>query len=209
MVHREISCGAETLTLPEGAAEGQYLVTIELLPHERPVDTPVEGTAVAKKGEALLGNESGTGGNSQELPASTIGQSAGDGSEGEGVRERDTEESKTEEASLQEHKDNDALPLPPSPSMNPSIAPDPPSIAEKKSFPSLETNHCNDYSSSGSSRDPPPQQFGIMQGQGSVWVEWLVNASRGGSVSVGAMTIAAAEDPDARYCVCCAIHALV
>ena len=117
---------------------------------------------------------------------------------GEGERERDTEESKTEEASLQEHKDNDALPLPPSPPMNPSIAPDPSSL-EKKSFPSLETNHCNDYSSSGSSRDTPPQQFGIMQGQGSVWVEWLVNSSRGGSVSVGAMTIAAAEDPDARY----------
>ena len=36
MVHREDSYGAETLSLPEGTPEGQYLVTVELLPFEQP-----------------------------------------------------------------------------------------------------------------------------------------------------------------------------
>ena len=107
------------------------------------------------------------------------------------------EEGKTEGSDLEEKKagdDTHVAKQTPTPSFPLQQQPQ----EQKPCSMSFESDHSNAYGTSIGSREDPPQRFGIIKGEGSIWVEWLVNSSRGGSVSVGAMTAAAAEDPDAR-----------
>jgi hypothetical protein len=189
VVHREDSYGAETLTLPEGTPEGQYLVTIELLPYEKLPETNNE-KADEKTGEKFKELEIDRG----EKPGSDEETSRGDSKDDkEGGSDKDSmKESKAEE-SLREDKEESNSQLQPS---------SPLPIAESKVSvpvpPLPESSFSCNYSSSSRNRESVRERFGIVQGEGSIWVEWLVNTSRGGSVSVGAMTAAAAGDPDAR-----------
>ena len=115
-----------------------------------------------------------------------------------GPAKPDEGESKTEGPELEEKKSDDDIPTThqtPTPTPALPLAQQP---QEPKPCASFESDHSNTYGTSTGSREEPPQRFGIIKGEGSVWVEWLINSSRGGSVSVGAMTAAAAEDPDAR-----------
>jgi hypothetical protein len=200
VVHREDSYGAETLTLPEGTPEGQYLVTIELLPYEKLPETSKEKAddktvtksdgKVAEKSQELDSNGGEKAGSDEDALRGEIKEG---GADKEGVKESKAEES------LREDKEESTSQLHSQPSLP---------IAESKVWvpvPALpESSFSCNYSSSSRNRESVRERFGIVQGEGSVWVEWLVNASRGGSVSVGAMTAAAAGDPDARCVLVCA-----
>ena len=201
MVHREDSYGAETLTLPEGTPEGQYLVTIELLPYEKAQSTNTDKTAL-KSDEKNKEKSQELESNSECDRASSDDKE--ERSESKDKREPD-KESKAEDALLRDDKEEPTSSGPLSSSLPSSLVP----LAESKVPVLPESSFSCNYSSSSSSRsrDSARERFGIVQGEGSVWVEWLVNTSRGGSVSVGAMTAAAAGDPDARYVrLCLCVH---
>ena len=211
MVHREDSYGAETLTLPEGTPEGQYLVTIELLPYEKLPDTSSEkpdDTAVTKSDEKSADISQELDNNRGEKPGSSEEIMRGESKEDKETDKDSAKESKSEE-SLREDKEESNSQLQSQSQTQPSS---PLPVAESKvqvPVPALPESgfSCNYSSSRSRSRESVRERFGIVQGEGSVWVEWLVNTSRGGSVSVGAMTAAAAGDPDARcvldrVCVC-------
>ena len=113
-----------------------------------------------------------------------------------GTAKAEEGESKTEGPELEEKKSDDEIPATHQ-TLTPTAAlPLAQQPQEAKPCAPFESDHSNTYGTSTGSREEPPQRFGIIKGEGSVWVEWLINSSRGGSVSVGAMT--AAEDPDAR-----------
>jgi hypothetical protein len=197
VVHREDSYGAETLTLPEGTPEGQYLVTIELLPYEKLPETnneKADDKTVTKSDEKTDEKSKESESNRGEKPGSdeetSRGESKGDkegGSDKDGMKESKAEESLLEDKEESNSQLQPSSPLP---------------IAESKVSvpvpPLPESSFSCNYSSSSRNRESVRERFGIVQGEGSIWVEWLVNTSRGGSVSVGAMTAAAAGDPDAR-----------
>jgi hypothetical protein len=220
VVHREDSYGAETLSLPEGTPEGQYLVTIELLPFEKPdlkekeeekekekevekegdkkeqkVDKKETGSVVKPRSDSLPVNERQKGDEETRKGNGDNEKGSSKEKEKEKVKVRE-DESKTEGTDLEEMKNDDDTLTTPTPAPTLPLVPQ---TQEPKQCVSFESNHSNTYGTSTASREDPPQRFGIIKGEGSVWVEWLVNSSRGGSVSVGAMTAAAAEDPDARY----------
>ena len=202
MVHREDSYGAETLTLPEGTPEGQYLVTIELLPYEKLPDTSSEkpdDTTVTNSDEKSADLSQELDNNRGEKPGSDEEIMRGESKEDKETDKDSVKESKSEE-SLREDKEELNSQLQ-SQSVSQPSSPLP--VAESKvqvPVPALPESgfSCNYSSSRSRSRESVRERFGIVQGEGSVWVEWLVNTSRGGSVSVGAMTAAAAGDPDAR-----------
>jgi hypothetical protein len=193
VVHREDSYGAETLTLPEGTPEGQYLVTIELLPYEKLPETnneKADDKTVTKSDEKTDEKSKESESNRGEKPGSDEETSRGEskgGSDKDGMKESKVEESLLEDKEESNSQLQPSSPLP---------------IAESKVSvpvpPLPESSFSCNYSSSSRNRESVRERFGIVQGEGSIWVEWLVNTSRGGSVSVGAMTAAAAGDPDAR-----------
>lgn len=220
MVHREDSYGAETLSLPEGTPEGQYLVTVELLPFEQPdlkekekenekekevekegdkkeqrEDKKEKGSEVKPKTDSVPVKERQKGDEDTKKGDGEVDNKEGNSKEQEKVKVKE-DESKTEGTDLEEMKCDDDTQTTPTPAPTLPLVPQ---TQEPKQCMSFESNHSNTYGASTASREDPPQRFGIIKGEGSVWVEWLVNSSRGGSVSVGAMTAAAAEDPDARY----------
>jgi hypothetical protein len=69
---------------------------------------------------------------------------------------------------------------------------------EKEVGKKVEKEGDNDKEDEGDINDLLPENYGLCRGEGSVWVEWLVNCCRSGCISIGAMTEEAADDPDAR-----------
>ena len=185
VIHREDPYGTETISLPEGVAEGQYLVTVELAPYEKlqyPDPTSTES------------HQQCTDGTSDIERREKIGMTSFHGSEPKGKEE---EESKSEGLSLQEEKEGEYVgqeeTLKRHSSPNISIA--------SATTASLDGDTSDSNSRAvivKNQRGHVQEKYGITEQEGSVWVEWLVSCSTGGSISVGAMTAAAANDPDAR-----------
>ena len=202
MVHREDSYGTDIFTLPEEAKEGQYLVTIETMAHEK---IPYTGpSSVGGPASGSMGGSVGGVGNLND-PATGGGVRTGRGSkkDSEGDKEIE-EESKCEGLNLQEEKEGERE----EGNETEKDRENETGTAITAAVP-VAANSSNSSNSSGNSLantstnkpTPPPVRpvtYGITEQEGSVWVEWLVSSSRGGSVSVGCLTAAAAEDPDAR-----------
>ena len=116
MVHREDSYGAETLCLPEGTPEGQYLVTVELLPFEQPdlkekevkegekkeqkKEKKEKGSEVRPKSDSMPVNEKQKGDEETKKSNGEIKNEKGSSNEKVEVRE---DESKTEGTDLGRH----------------------------------------------------------------------------------------------------------
>ena len=185
-------------------AEGQYLVTIECAPYEQiPMkNIPLKNVPEKNVPDSAHGDGKDNGDKGDEKIASNNDNAAEEkeGVEGEkgqlktkkrrssaGEVEVEIEESKTEGTSLQEEKEEENI----STTKSSEYVPD-----RRLSHPTIPPTV--NTTSVSTTKENVQERYGIIEGEGSVWVEWLVNCSRGGSISVGAITAEAAHDPDAR-----------
>ena len=181
VILREDPYGTETISLPEGVTEGQYLVTVEVAPHEKLQypDTVVKESDKKSENEGAAKNEKERE-EKKEVSASDTGG-----------REEE-EESKSEDGTLQEEKEGEKMEK--EQTLN-RYSNNMPVESQRTDVSSTVTAPIK---AGSGQRGNVLEKYGITEQEGSVWVEWLVNCSRGGSISVGAMTAAAANDPDAR-----------
>ena len=181
IILREDPYGTETISLPEGVAEGQYIVTVEVAPHEKLQYPDPVVKEIEKKNENEVGVQKDGEHDERNEPTSSNSK-----------EREEEEESKSEDVTLQEEKEGENIEKEETLNQYSLKVP-----VEKQGM-DVSPTISPVVKVSSSQRGNVQEKYGITEQEGSVWVEWLVNCSRGGSISVGAMTAAAANDPDAR-----------